>query len=284
MFSARGSGTTNMPRVRTTFVRGLVVVLAIPAIVVAAVLGVFAIWLAALALGFQGPATIMANALAMPPIGTLFDLNLTARIFGAADAGSLLLGLIPFELVRSVVIGVLLGVFVEVLESGRATVAGARRGLLVAPMVFVVTVIEIGFLFVANVLGQIVGQGLSLFVQVAAIAGAIYLLGYAPVAQLREGRGVLESLTRSSLAARIPATSALAMALLYGVPALLLTTPVGGLGVNPTPLVWLFVLFVNVLHLAVLATYAYRWMCVEDEVPEPAQARAARASRRRAAR
>jgi hypothetical protein len=279
VFSARGAGATNMPRVRTSFARGLVLVLSTPALLVAVVAGVFGIWLGALVVGFQGPASLMSGALAMPPIGTLFDLQLTARVFGAGDTRTLLLGLMPFAVARSIVIGVLLGLSVEVLETGRATLSGARRGLLVSPMVLIVTVIEIGFLFVANLLGQVVGQGLSLFVLVAAVAGGLYLLGYAPVAQLREGRGVLESLSRGSRAARIPGTSALALALLYAVPSLLLPTPVGGLGVNPSPLVWVFVLLVGILHVAVLATYAYRWMCIEDEVPEPSAARA-RARRR----
>ncbi len=278
MFSARGSGSTNMPRVRTTFVRGLTLVLSTPALLVGVVVGVFVAWLGALAAGFQGPASLMSSAFAMPPIGTLFDLQLV-QVFGTGDTGALLLGLIPFAIVRAVVIGVILGVSVEILETGRSTAAGARRGLLVAPMVLIVTVIEIGFLFVANILGQVVGQGLSLFVQVGAVAGAVYLLAYAPVAQLREGRGVLESLSRSSLAARIPASSSLAMALLYAVPSLFLQTPVGGFDVNPPPQVWVFVLFVNVLHVSVIATYAYRWMCIEDEVPE-APARRVRSRRR----
>jgi hypothetical protein len=56
--------------------------------------------------------------------------------------------------------------------------------------------------------------------------------------------------------------------LLYTVPAMFLQIPVGGYDVNPSPQVWVFVLFVNFLHVAAVATYAYRWMCVEDEVPE----------------
>jgi hypothetical protein len=197
-----------------------------------------------------------------------------------ADTGTLLLGLVPMAVARAVLVGVIIGLSVEQLETGRTTVAGARRGLLVSPMVLIVSVIEVGFLFIGNVLGQIAGQGLSLFVGVAALAAGLYLLGYAPVAQLREGRGVLESLTRSSAAARIPGTSALAMALLYAVPSLFLQTPVGGFGVNPSPLIWVFVLVVNVLHVSVIATYAYRWMCIEDEVPEPSAARAARSRAR----
>jgi hypothetical protein len=267
MFSARGTGSTNMPRVRTTFVRGLTLVLSTPVLLGSVVVGVFLAWLGALAAGFQGPASLMSSAAAMPPIGTLFDLQMV-QVVGGGDTGALLLGLIPFAIVRSLVTGVILGVSVEILESDRPTAAGVRRGVLVAPMVLIVTIIEIGFLFVANILGQVVGQGLGLFVQVGAIAGAVYLLAYAPVAQLREGRGVLESLSRSTLAARIPASSSLAMALLYAVPSLFLQTPVGGFDVNPSPQVWLFVLFVNVLQVAVMATYAYRWMCIEDEVPD----------------
>ena len=269
MFSARGTGTSNMPRVRTTFARGVVVVISSPVLLVGTVLGVFVVWLAAIAIGFQGPASTMSSALAMPPIGTYFDLQLTARVFGVGDTGTLLVGLIPLAIVRAVLVGVIMGLAVEILETERPTIDGARRGLLVAPMVLIVSVIEIGFLFVGNLLGQLVGQGLSLFVGVAAFALALYLLGYAPFVQLREGRGVLESLSRSTAGARIPGTSALAMAILYSLPSLFLSTPVGGLGVNPSPLVWVFVLVVNILHVSVIATYAYRWMCIEDEVPEP---------------
>lgn len=269
MFSARSAGSSNMPRVRTSFARGLAVTLSTPVLLVGVVAGVFLVWVVALALGFQGPASAMASALAMPPIGTYFDLQLATRIFRVADTGTLLLGALPFVIGRSVVVGVILGISVEVLETGRATLAGARRGVLVAPMVLIVTLIELGFLFVANIVGQIAGQGLSLFIGIAAITGAVYLLGYAPVAQLREGRGVLESLSRSFTAARIPGSSALAMALLYAVPSLFLQGPVGGVGVNPSPQLWVFVLLVNILHVAVIVTYAYRWMCIEDEVPEP---------------
>ena len=276
IFSARGAGTTNMPRVRTSLARGLVVTLSTPVLLIGTVAGVLLVWVIAIALGFQGPASSMASAMAMPPIGTYFDLQLATRIFRASDTGTLLLGALPFVVGRAIVVGMIVGIAVEVLETGRATVAGARRGLRVAPMVVIVTLIELGFLFVANIIGQIAGQGLSLFVGIAAIAGAVYLLGYAPVAQLRKGRGVLESLSRSSTAARIPGSSALAMALIYAIPSLFLQAPVGGVGVNPSPELWAFVLILNILHVSVIVTYAYRWMCIEDEVPEPAARRRAR--------
>ena len=280
LFSARVAGTSNMPRVRTSFVRGFVLVISTPVMLVGTVGLVFITWIGALLAGFQGPAALLGSVLAMPPIGTLFDLQLTSRLTGGGDVVSTLLALIPFAVARAVVLGVLLGLAVEILESGRPSVGGARRGLLVSPMFLIVTMVEIGFLFVASFLGGALGQGLSLFVEIATVAASLYLLAYAPVAQLREGRGVLESLSRSTTAARIPGTSALAMALIYGIPALLVVqTPAGGFDVNPSPGVWIFVLFMNILHVSVLVTYAYRWMCIEDEVPEPPAPRA-RARRR----
>jgi hypothetical protein len=278
LFSARVAGTSNMPRVRTSFVRGFVVVISTPVMLVGTIGLVFLAWIGALLAGFQGPAGLMASVLAMPPIGTLFDLQITSRLSGGGDVVATLLGLIPFAAGRAVMLGVLLGLAVEILESGRPSAAGARRGLLVSPMFLIVTIVEIGFLFVASFLGGALGQGLSLIVEIGTIAASLYLLAYAPVAQLREGRGVLESLSRSTTAARIPGTSALAMALIYGIPALFIVqTQAGGFDVNPAPGTWIFVLFMNILHVSVLVTYAYRWMCIEDEVPEAPAARARRA-------
>jgi hypothetical protein len=269
LFSARVAGSSNMPRVRTAFVRGLVVVISTPVTLVGIVVLVFLSWLGALLAGFQGPAALLSSVLAMPPIGSMFDLQFTSRIAGGGDVVSTILGALPLFAARAVVLGVLLGLAVEILETGRPSAAGARRGLLVAPMFVIVTVIETGFLFVTSILGSLLGQGLGLLLEIARVAASLYLFAYAPVAQLREGRGVMVSLSRSSTAARIPGTSSLAMALLYGIPALfVLQAPVGGFDVNPSPGTWVFVLVVNVLHVTVLATYAYRWMCIEDEVPE----------------
>jgi hypothetical protein len=273
MFSARAAGTSNMPRLRTTFLRGMVVTLSTPAILIGVVVLVFLTWLVALALGFQGPSLFMANALGMPPIGTTFDLQIISLSLRVTDPAHSLLAALPFMVGRAVLVGVVLGISVDVLDRGRATADGALRGVLVAPMVLIVTLIELGFLFVGNIVGSIAGAGLGVFVQVGAIAAGVYLLGYAPVAQLREGRGVLESLSLSTAAARIPGSSSLALAVFYAVPSVFLQFVVSGLGVNPSPQLWAFVLFANILHVAVMATYAYRWMCVEDEVPEPSARR-----------
>jgi hypothetical protein len=54
-------------------------------------------------------------------------------------------------------------------------------------------------------------------------------------------------------------------------------TPAGGFDVNPGPGTWVFVLFMNILHVSVLVTFAYRWMCIEDEVPDAPPPRARRA-------
>jgi hypothetical protein len=226
-------------------------------------------WIAALSVGYQGPVPHLASLLAMPPVGTLFDLQFSAAILGEANGPAALLGMLPFAIGRSVLTGVIFGLAVEVLDTGRASVSGARRGLLVSPMVLIVTVIQLGFFIVAGYIGPLV-PGLGLFVVLGTVTAAVYFLAYAPIAQLREGRGVLESLSLASRGARIPGTSSLAMAVLFTVPAIAVEQfPVGGFGVNPSALTWVFVLLANLLHVSVMATFAYRWMCIEDEVPEP---------------
>jgi hypothetical protein len=275
LFSARVAGTSNMPRVRSSLARGFVLVISTPVMLLGSVILVFLVWIGALLAGFQGPAALMASALAFPPIGVIADLQLTTRLSGGGDLVSTVLGVIPIAIGRAIVLGVLLGLAVEILENDRPSMAGVRRGLFAAPMVLIVTVVQIGFLFVATTLGGLLGQGLGLLVFVAVIAGSLYLLAYAPVAQMREGRGVLESLSRSTSAARIPGTSALAMALLYAIPAFFIVQFIPpSFDVNPSIGTWVFVLLVNVFHVTVLVTYAYRWMCIEDEVPEAPAPRA----------
>ena len=269
MFSARAAGGSNMPRVRSSLLRGIAVCLSTPVLLVGTVVLVLVAWVAALAFGYQGPVPRLASMLAMPPVGTLFDLQFTAAVFGVANGPAALLGMLPFAIARSVVTGMIFGLAVEVLDTGRASLAGARRGLLVSPLVLIVTVIQLGFFIVAGYIGPLI-PGLGLFIVLGTVTAAVYFLAYAPIVQLREGRGVLESLSLASRGARIPGTSSLAMALFFTVPAIAIEQiPLGGFGVNPSPLTWVFVLVVNLLHVSVMATYAYRWMCIEDEVPEP---------------
>lgn len=269
LFTPRVAGSTNMPRLGSSILRGLTVTLGTPALLVGTVLLVLLGWIAALRWGYQGPAPELASMLAMTPVGTLFDLRLTSAVLGVGGGPTALLGMLPFAIVRSILTGVILGLAVEVLDTGRSSVAGARRGLRVAPLVLVVGVIQLGFFIVAGYIGALI-PGLAVFVRVGTVTAAVYLLAYAPIVQLREGRGVLESLSTGSRAARIPGTGSLAMALLFTVPALAISQlPIGGFGVNPSAWTWVFVLSVNLLHVSVIATYAYRWMCIEDEVPDP---------------
>jgi hypothetical protein len=41
------------------------------------------------------------------------------------------------------------------------------------------------------------------------------------------------------------------------------------IGVNPTAGAWVFALLINLLHIALLATFAFRYLSVAHEVPEP---------------
>ena len=82
------------------------------------------------------------------------------------------------------------------------------------------------------------------------------------------------SLTRSMRAARMPGVGNLGMAALYVVPAIAVIVapgkPGNTMGVNPSVGAWVLVLIVNLLHAAMLAAFAFRYLAVADEVPEPA--------------
>jgi hypothetical protein len=74
-------------------------------------------------------------------------------------------------------------------------------------------------------------------------------------------------------AARMPGVGNLGMAALYVIPAIAIIVAPGKpgnvIGVNPSVGAWALVLLVNVLHAAMLAAFAFRYLAVADEVPEP---------------
>jgi hypothetical protein len=81
----------------------------------------------------------------------------------------------------------------------------------------------------------------------------------------------------------MPGAGNLTLATLYVIPAVALIVAPGKpgnlIGVNPTPGAWAFVILVNLLQLALLATFAFRYLSVAHEVPD-APVKAARSGAR----
>jgi hypothetical protein len=277
----RPPGTSSMPKIPASLLRGLVAVIGTPAIVIAVPLFLLLEWVIAIALGFQGPFSVFVSALALPPVGTGFDFGLSTSILGVQSG--LLLGF-AFVIFRAALLGVVLSALVQILDEDRLTWGSVPRGLRILPVSLAVGILEMLLLTVSSILTQVLGGGIGLLLQIGLLVVGLYLLVYAPVAAVAERRGLADSLGRSVRAARMPGSGNLAMVAVYVVPALAFSVipglPGKLIGVNPSMGAWVLVILLNLAHLVFLAAFAFRYLCISDEVPEP-RARPARPQRRR---
>ena len=281
LFAPRVAGTSSMPKIPASLWRGTVAVLSTPATLVAVPLIILVEWAAAVALGFQGPFSVFASALALPPIGTGFDGGLATSLYGAQTGLFLLLG---FVALRAVIMSVLTAVIVQVLDEDRATLDALPRGLRIIPTSLAVGIIDMFLLTLSSILVQILGGGIGLLLQIGVLVAGLYLFVFAPIMAVAEGRSMPESLARGIRAARMPGSGNLALAAIYVIPAIAITVVPGLpgklIGVNPTVGAWVYVIAVNLIHLIFLATFAFRYLSVSDEVPEPPEPRQRRERRR----
>ena len=275
LFSPR-VGSTSMPSIRTSAARGLAVVAGTPVLAVGAVALVVLEWLAALALGYEGPFALFVKALGLAPVGTSFDATLSTSLFGLQGGFFAILGFVAF---RAMVQALLVAVIVEVLRSaplGRWTLIRALRTL---PAALAVNIAGIGLLTLASLLGPLLGPAFGLLIQMAALVGGVYVLSVAPVIAADEGRRLPDAMSRSVRAARMPGSGNLTLAAIYVVASIAILVvpgkPGSDLGVNPTVSAWVMVLVANLLHVVMQAMVAFRYLSVADEVPDAAPRRQA---------
>jgi hypothetical protein len=281
MFAPRVPGSSSMPRIRTAITRGVVTVLGSPALVIAPIVFVLGVWLLLVAAGYQGPFAPLANLIALPPIGTSLDATFATSLFGLRGG---LYGILVFLAVRAVLLALTTAAIIEALEEGRVTRASIRRAVRSMPVTFAICIVAVGVLTLSSVFGQLIGPGFGILLQVGALVAGLYLLVFAPVIAIDERRSMPDSLAKSFRAARIPGVGNLSLAALYVVPSIALIVipgkPGNLMGVNPPAEAWIFVLLINLLHLALMAAFAFRYLSIAHEVPDP-PARAAPTSGRR---
>jgi hypothetical protein len=242
--------------------------LARPPVLLAVPLVLAVEWLALIALGYQGPFSTLSSALALPPIGTIVDGNLAATVFGLAGGQ---FAILVFMAVRALLLAAFAAALVDMLLTGRVTPATAGRAIRAVPVSVLVNVTGLALLITAGYLGVLLGPGLALLLQMAALVGGVYLFAAAPVIAAAEGRSVPDAITRSMRSARMPGSGSLTLAALYAVPALafaFVPKPGTEIGVNPGPAAWAFAIAANLLHVALLGAFAYRYLSVSDVVPE----------------
>ncbi|CAN5778518.1 hypothetical protein BH18ACT17_BH18ACT17_06250 [soil metagenome] len=261
-----------MPNIRASLGRGATVVAGTPAIAIGAVLVVAVEWLGALALGYEGPFTRFVSALAVPPLGTSFDATMSTALFGLQGGFLAILG---FVALRAIVQALLVAAIVDALRQaplGPSTLARALRTL---PVALAVNMCSVGLLIVTTLVGSVIPT-LTLFLQLGGLVGGVYLFSFAPVIAADEGRRLPDAMGRSVRAARLPGAGNLTLAAIYVVASFMVAAipwPGSELGVNPTVGAWAIVLVANLLHVAMQAALAFRYLSVAHEVQGPAPAR-----------
>jgi hypothetical protein len=270
-----------MPRVRTSFARGVAVVLATPVLVVGVPVVVLAAWVALIALGFQGPFALLASTFAVPPIATEMDISLASSVFtqaGRTGLGAALtpfLGIAGFIVVSAALQAIVTTVAVERLRTGGVTSWSARRAIHVLPVTIGVGIANLGVLIAAQ-FGQLLGAGIGLLVAVGFLMAGVYLFAFAPAIAADEDHPFPFTMAKSVRAARMPGSNNLLLAALVVVPSLALISATGfgalpgsTIDVNPSVGAWVTVILLNVVHMAVVAMLAFRYLAVAHAVPEP---------------
>jgi hypothetical protein len=261
----------SVPKKSISLFRGAIAAGSSPALVGCVILSVFAAWLALIAAGFQGPFSVMASLLALPPVGIWFDVALTSRLFGASG----LIGVFILIAIRSVLVGLFASFGVDALTGVRTDRWSVVRALRILPVTLAVSLLGLGLTTLGDILILFMGPGIGLLLAVASLAAGVYLFGFAPAIAVAEGRNVPEALARSVRTARMPGSSNLMLASFYALAALAIfvTTAGGKLGVNPSPEGWAVVLLVNFLHVAVLTAFAFRYLSVAGGLADVQKAR-----------
>jgi hypothetical protein len=274
MLAPRPAVDTDIPKLSASVARGFMTAVGTPLVVVTAVAVVSVLWLVSVALGYQGPFSVFINAMAIPPVGTSFDFALAQGIFGAQAGLFAVLGLLA---IRGLVVAVVTAMLVDVLLGRGASRWSTIRGLRAVPAVLAASVASLGIIIVALFVGPLLGAGFGALVQIGGVVVGVYLFGFAPTIAVAEGRGVVDTLSRSVRAARIPGTGSLTFAAVYVLisvvlPVVLLLAPgkPGTLiGVNPSIAAWSIVLVISLLQVAIMAALSFRYLSIADEVPSP---------------
>ncbi len=106
---SRPTGVSPMPKIRTTFARGLTTVLGAPVLVIAVPVVLLAEWAILLAFGFQGPFSLLSAVFGVPPISTYADVILSSSAFAPASGGGVgssigpLIGIVLFLTVNAAI-------------------------------------------------------------------------------------------------------------------------------------------------------------------------------------
>jgi hypothetical protein len=288
---ARAPGVASpMPRLRTSFARGFVLTISTPVLLVGVPTFLLVAWLILVATGYQGPFSVMATTFAIPPVGTLADsVWLVPTMWRGSPVGSLSI-VFGLAAIRALLLSAVTTVAVERCRTGAVSGWAVRRLGRVFPYELLVSLLLISVLIAGQLPASLLGPGIGLLVFFALIVGGVYLLGSVAAIAADEDRTLTDTFRRSVQVGRLPGSGTLVLGTLYvfGSAAVVLGRPPGSeIGVNPSLVAWLLAIGLNLVSVAVAATFAFRYLSVAalvDDPPvrsrAPAPGRSGRSSRR----
>jgi hypothetical protein len=259
-----------------SLVRGLAVVARSPAILISTFLALFAIWAglnAYLPIIPVSPAA-MVLILSLPPVHSFLDLQYLNA--GAATSSVVAIGFGSVTiLVRAGLASWWISVMRETLRP-QATgeqadapspvrSAAGRAARLFVPMIGLEAVFMLLAILAQFVASGFLGAGLGQLAVMAVLIGGMFFLVYAPVTMVLEGIGVRPAIRLSARAARVPGPRHMLLTFGYLALTLVLSSfaPASRMSqATPTIMVWAYGLLVSFLHVAILATFAHRWLLI----------------------
>ena len=167
---------------------------------------------------------------------------------------------------------------VERMRTGSVSIWSIRRGIHVWPVAIAVAMVNLGILILAF-FGQLLGGGIGFILAVGLLIAGVYLFAFAPAIAAVEELSLPLTLSKAVRAARLPGSNNLTLAVLYAVPSFaLLLAPLPGslIGVNPSVGAWIVSILINVLQMAAVAMFAFRYLAIGEDVPEAPASRDAR--------
>lgn len=262
---------------RVTMAHAVAASTAGPLVILAPLVMVALIWVGLLALGTQVFPSSMVQAMALPPLSSIFDLGAAASLFGLS--GTWIFGFfIGITLIRALFISLLAGMLDEALEYRSVSKLGILRGINAFPGVLLYCYMggAVG-LIATQVVPQLLGTQLGATLVPVGLVAGIFFLSFTPAAAVRLGVPAREALARAAKGARMGGWQRhLAMAALYYLLSLVIEFgyPSGvRITANPTLTDWAYVLAAAFLNVVFLAAFIDRWRSIEDYVPRQVRSR-----------
>jgi hypothetical protein len=261
------------PPAGLSIARGLAAVGGSPALLSSVFLGVLALWfLYSSYAGILAPSpAAMVLLVSLPPVHSLLDIQLLASGHVASATATVAFGA-GLLILRALLVTVWVSLALERL--GEHEGSFGRPSLGVALRRFGnILVVEAGLMGVA--VGSLViasgflGASLGALGVIGALIGGLYFLVYTPVAVVADGLTVRAAVRASIRAARIPGPRHMLIVFGYLAVTLFMSVSTPGSRVaqaTPSFMVWALVLFVSFLHVAVLASFVYRWLAIREPV------------------